>query len=109
MRYLIVNADDFGLSAGTNRGIAIAHEQGIVTSASVMVREAAAREAFAYGRDHPELDLGLHVDLGEWRYRDDAWVPVYHVVDVADERAVAAEVHRQIEAFQDMHGAPPTH
>jgi len=37
-RYLIVNADDFGQSPGVNRGIIQAHEHGIVTSASLMVR-----------------------------------------------------------------------
>ena len=40
-RYLIVNADDFGLSEGVNRGIVRAHEGGIVTSASLMVRQLA--------------------------------------------------------------------
>src|SRR5437870_3779943 len=43
-RYLIVNADDFGLSPGVNRGIIEAHEHGIVTSASLMVRWPAAGE-----------------------------------------------------------------
>src|SRR4051794_16830036 len=47
-RYVIVNADDFGQSRGINRGIILAHEQGIVTSASLMVRWAAAAEAAAY-------------------------------------------------------------
>ena len=37
-RILIVNADDFGRSAAVNDGIMRAHEQGIVTSASLMVR-----------------------------------------------------------------------
>src|SRR5204863_472869 len=32
-RWLIVNADDLGLSAGTNRGIFEAHENGVVTGA----------------------------------------------------------------------------
>jgi predicted glycoside hydrolase/deacetylase ChbG (UPF0249 family) len=44
-KYLIVNADDFGQSAGINRGIIAAHEQGMVTSASLMVRWPAAHEA----------------------------------------------------------------
>ncbi len=52
-RYLIVNADDFGLSEGVNRGIIRAHEQGIVTSASLMVRGAAAAEAARYARAAP--------------------------------------------------------
>jgi predicted glycoside hydrolase/deacetylase ChbG (UPF0249 family) len=33
-----VNADDYGQSAGVNRGIIEAHEHGIFTSASLMVR-----------------------------------------------------------------------
>ena len=41
-RVLIVNADDLGLSEAVNTGIAAAHERGIVTSASLMVRQGAA-------------------------------------------------------------------
>ena len=37
MKYLIVNADDFGASDGINRGIVDGHRQGIVTSTSAMV------------------------------------------------------------------------
>ena len=33
-RYLIVNADDLGMSSGINAGILEAHRDGIVTSAS---------------------------------------------------------------------------
>lgn len=33
---LIVNADDFGISAGVNRGILETHNRGIVTSTSLM-------------------------------------------------------------------------
>ena len=63
-RWVIVNADDFGRSRGVNRGIVEAHERGIVTSASLMVRWAAAADAAAYARMRPELSVGLHVDLG---------------------------------------------
>ena len=49
-RALIVNADDFGLSPGVNAGVARTHEQGILTSASLMVRQPAADEAAAYAR-----------------------------------------------------------
>ena len=44
-RYLVVNADDFGRSEGVNRGILRAHERGIVTSTSLMVRWPAAEHA----------------------------------------------------------------
>ena len=38
-RFLVVNADDLGLSAAVNDGIFAAHSEGIVTSASLMVRQ----------------------------------------------------------------------
>ena len=50
-RILIVNADDFGLSAGVNCGIAEAHDEGIVTSASLMVHMPAAAEAVTLVRN----------------------------------------------------------
>src|SRR5215470_9116375 len=63
-RYLIVNADDFGMCKGVNRGIIEAHARGIVTSTSLMVtRPVAAEDAAQRAREHPSLDLGLHVDL----------------------------------------------
>jgi predicted glycoside hydrolase/deacetylase ChbG (UPF0249 family) len=108
-RYLIVNADDFGVSPGVNQGIIEAHEHGIVTSASLMVRWPAAAEAAAYSQEHPNLSLGLHFDLCEWVYRDETWVPVYEVVPVDDITAVADEVSRQLATFRRLVGQDPTH
>jgi predicted glycoside hydrolase/deacetylase ChbG (UPF0249 family) len=108
-RHLIVNADDFGQSPGVNRGIIEAHERGIVTSASLMVRWPAAVAAAAYARAHPRLGVGLHVDLGEWVYRDGDWALRYQVVPPEDGTAVAAEVARQLAAFHRLVGRDPTH
>jgi chitin disaccharide deacetylase len=109
-RRLVVNADDFGLSAGVNAGILRAHREGIVTSASLMVRAPAAVHAVAAAAANPQLDVGLHVDLGEWS--PDAggdWRPRYEVVDLADEAAVVAELERQVARFCELAGRPPTH
>lgn len=108
-RELIINADDFGMSASVNRGIIKAHEDGVVTSASLMVRREAAAEASAYARTHPNLSVGLHVDLGEWIFQDEEWQPLYSVVDLASRMAVRDEVERQLRAFRDLVGANPTH
>lgn len=108
-RFLIVNADDFGLSSGVNKGIVEAYQLGIVTSASLMVRWPGAKDAAAYGRVHPGLSLGLHIDLGEWSFRDWEWVPEYEVVDLTDAEAVSHEVSRQIEQFRRLVDREPTH
>ncbi|MEA3208227.1 MAG: hypothetical protein QOE70_1284 [Chthoniobacter sp.] len=107
---LIVNADDFGRSHAVNAGVIKAHEDGIVRSASIMVRWPAALEAAEYGKSHPELSLGLHVDLGEWLYLANHWMPIYEVVPSHSKfHTVEDEALRQIEAFEQLVGKPPTH
>jgi predicted glycoside hydrolase/deacetylase ChbG (UPF0249 family) len=106
---LIVNADDFGLSPGVNEGIAVAHEKGILTSASLMVRWPAAAQAAAYARQHPRLSVGLHLDLGEWTFKDEDWQLAYQVVPMDDVAAVAQEIDRQLKQFRDLTGCEPTH
>jgi predicted glycoside hydrolase/deacetylase ChbG (UPF0249 family) len=107
---LVVNADDFGLSDGVNRGIVEAHERGIVTSASLMVRQPAAAAAADYARGHKSLGVGLHLDLGEWEFKDGVWTTVYELVPHDDAGAVARELDRQITEFSRLMGdATPTH
>lgn len=108
-RAAIVNADDFGQSAGINRGIVVAHERGIVTSASLMVRGQAASAAAAYARAHPRLSVGLHVDLGEAIYRDGEWITLYERVDRLDAARVEAEIRAQLSRCRELLGRDPTH
>jgi predicted glycoside hydrolase/deacetylase ChbG (UPF0249 family) len=108
-RRLIVNADDLGLSAGVNRGVARAHEQGILTSASLMVRAPHAAEAVAHARAHPRLSVGLHLDLEQWRYAGEPWTGAHDGVALADAAAVAVEVAVQLARFRALTGGEPTH
>lgn len=109
-RALIVNADDFGLSPGVNAGVVRAHERGILTSASLMVRQAGTAEAVSYARANPALSLGLHFDLGEWAQRDGKWAAVYEVVEVdGDPAPVEAEIRSQLARFRELTGREPTH
>jgi predicted glycoside hydrolase/deacetylase ChbG (UPF0249 family) len=108
--FLVVNADDFGLSEGVNRGIIAAHERGIVTSTSLMVRQLAAEDAARYARKHRKLSVGLHVDLGEWTVGDDGkWLFRYEVADLNDPRAVRKELLAQLARFRKLIGRNPTH
>ncbi|HBG08342.1 MAG: hydrolase [Geobacteraceae bacterium GWC2_58_44] len=67
MKELIINADDFGLSSGANRGIVTAWQQGVLTGASLMVGGAAFKEAVALAGEHPGLQVGLHLTLVQGR------------------------------------------
>jgi len=64
-RNLIVNADDLGWTAGVNRGIAEAHRNGIVTSASLLANGGAFAEAVELARDTGGLGLGVHLNLND--------------------------------------------
>ncbi len=108
-RRLIVNADDFGLTSGVNRGIIEARERGILTSASLMVRGSAAAEAADYARRHRAFSVGLHFDAAEWRFERGEWVQNYVVADSSDENAVRLELERQLNAFTELVGRTPTH
>ena len=63
MGRLILNADDFGLTAGVNRAIVELHRAGLLTSTTLMARAAATEEAIELARDLPALGVGCHVVL----------------------------------------------
>jgi chitin disaccharide deacetylase len=63
----------------------------------------------AFARAAPTLGLGLHLDLAEWIYAARGWQPVYEVVDHGDANAVCTEIWRQVERFDHLYGAYPTH
>jgi predicted glycoside hydrolase/deacetylase ChbG (UPF0249 family) len=108
-RRLIVNADDLGLSEAVNAGVAAAHERGIVTSASMMVRQGAAAAAADYANSRPGLAVGLHIDLGQWDYENGEWMVAYERCPPQDEASVEAECRAQLEAFRLLLDRDPTH
>ncbi len=63
MRRLIVNADDFGFTAGINRAIVEAHSHGIVTSSTLMANGRAFEDAVRLAATVPRLSVGCHVVL----------------------------------------------
>jgi hopanoid biosynthesis associated protein HpnK len=121
---LIVHADDFGLSEAVNRAVIAAHENGIVTSTSIMAGGAAFEHAAALARSQPSLDVGVHLTLTEQRpvaanvpslLDRNGELPA-HATDLARRRAlgkvsmadVRIELEAQIRRVLDA-GVTPTH
>jgi hopanoid biosynthesis associated protein HpnK len=80
-RFAIINADDFGLSTAVNGSVFQAHDQGILTSTSLMVTGAAVAAAVDYAHAHPTLGVGLHLVVIKGR----AALPSNHIPNLVDE------------------------
>lgn len=64
MRRLIINADDFGLTAGVNRAISECCSTGVVTSTTLMANSRAFHQAVEIGKGFPSnAGVGCHVVL----------------------------------------------
>ncbi len=126
MKHLIVNADDFGLSKEVNSAVEIAHREGVLTSASLMIAEKGTTEAISVARNNPDLGVGLHLSLVQGK-------PVLPIAEIASivttsgcffsnpvtagmrffflrkcRDALRNEIEAQIEKFLDT-GLVPTH
>lgn len=101
MQCVVVNGDDLGLSPGINQGIAEAHQQGVLTSASLMVEMPASREGAELAHNLPALSVGLHADLSSMGGQQ-----------LAGRNAAQhcrAVLQRQLDRFQELVGRLPTH
>jgi len=63
---IIINADDFGYCDNRNAGIVKSFNQGVVSSVSLLVNGASAKQAVCLAREH-SIPLGLHLNLTEGR------------------------------------------
>ncbi|MBI3512844.1 MAG: hopanoid biosynthesis-associated protein HpnK [Proteobacteria bacterium] len=66
-KHLVVTADDFGLTHEVNAAVELAHTDGILSAASLMVAGDAAADAVTRARRLPRLGVGLHLVLVDGR------------------------------------------
>ncbi len=125
-KYLIINADDFGMCRAANLATFDLLKCGGITSATVMVPCGWAPEACKFAMENPQFAIGVHLTLtSEWsRYR---WSPVaasstdslrdkdgymHHESNQVEENVdldeVEGEIRAQIERVKKL-GLTPSH
>jgi predicted glycoside hydrolase/deacetylase ChbG (UPF0249 family) len=121
-RLLIVNADDFGRSAGINHGIVRAHREGIVTSTTLMTNAPGTAHAATLAATTPGLAIGVHLVLTYARpllnpsrirslVREDGsfWRPTELLARPIDRREALLEYRAQFARTRELVGREPTH
>jgi len=63
MYKLIINADDFGLDEGVNRGIAVSFTRGILSSTTILANGSAFEDAVEQVRKNPVIRTGIHFNI----------------------------------------------
>ena len=114
---LIVNADDFGISIGTNYGILEAHKNGIVSSTTLMVNMPACGHAIELAKSNPTLGVGIHFNLTKGKpmttidsltSTSGEFFKNYKNVALAKEEDIEKELRAQLEKFLS-YGIEPSH
>ena len=124
-KYLIINADDFGMCHSANLAVMDLFKKGGITSATVMTPCNWAKEAGVWAAQHPEYAVGVHLTFtSEWK--NFRWAPVtgnkdslvddegfmYYESDEFEEKCdledVVAEIKAQVARFKSF-GCEPSH
>jgi chitin disaccharide deacetylase len=125
-RYLIINADDYGMCHASNAAVEDLFDNGYITSTTLMAACPWAEEALQRAKRNPRMNVGLHLTLNsEWElYR---WGPVsrtpvpslldgggyfHRTVEPLLAQATADDVKTELQAQLDWmtsRGYTPTH
>jgi predicted glycoside hydrolase/deacetylase ChbG (UPF0249 family) len=126
-KLLIIHADDMGLSHSVNTATIKAFDNKGITSGSIMVPCPWAPEIAAYVKDHPGMDVGIHLTMtAEWDlYKWGGITPADQIPSLLDKNnyffpsveelgksAKASEAEKELRAQIDKamaYGVQPTH
>ncbi len=64
-RFLVVTADDFGLTEAISDGIVAAHRRGIVRSTALLMNGVSTGHALKLRQECPDLEIGAHLGIVE--------------------------------------------
>ncbi len=123
-KYLIVNADDYGMCNAANEAVEELFIGGWLKSSTIMMPCPAAEHAVKFSIDHPEYAIGIHTTLtSEWKkYR---WKPLtdgkslidedgfmWRESDLVEKNATLSDIEKEVRAQIDLAhnmGMKPSH
>lgn len=123
-KYLIVNADDYGMCNAANEAVEELFSGGWLKSSTIMMPCPAAEHAVKFSIDHPEYAIGIHTTLtSEWgKYR---WKPLtdgktlidedgfmWRESDLVEKNASLSDIEKEVRAQIDLAhsmGMKPSH
>lgn len=118
LKKIIFNADDFGMCEGVNYGIIRSHQDGVLSSTTLLVNAESTTQAVELAKQNPTLKVGLHltctigkpVTEGDFNYVDDRGYFKNNNEHIhCDPDALYNEWKAQIEKFINLMGYKPTH
>ena len=122
VKKLIINADDFGVTEGVNKGVIDSHTDGVLTSATMLVNMPFTEQAFGEAKKYPDLGVGIHLaatigkplvpDAKSFTDAEGNFLKLANYLGgdvVADVEELYIEWKAQIEQFIRLAGKLPTH
>ena len=107
-RFLIINADDLGISPEVNQAIFSAHEKGTITDSSLLIKGPYSKDAIEMIKKIPSFRVGLHINLDPllgWESPGKERFSRQELLKLIDEPdftvRVSREIDNQITAFKD--------
>ncbi len=100
-KYLIINADDYGLCKSANEAVEELFLNGRLLSSTVMTPCPAADDAMAFAKSHPEFAIGVHLTMtNEWpTYR---WKPFTDSKSLVNDEGYMWRSAREVEKNADI-------
>ncbi len=123
-KYLLINADDFGMCKSANEAVFDLFRSGRLKSSTVMIPCPAAKEAVAFSVENPEYAIGIHLTTtSEWdTYRWSSLTGgkslcdkdgfMWATAEDADRKGKYEEIEKEIRAQIDLAhswGMKPSH
>lgn len=100
-KYLIINADDFGMCGSANEAVIDLFLSGRIRSSTVMLPCEASKEAVRFSIEHPEFAIGVHLTMtNEWDSHN--WKPLTSGKSLIDERGYMWKSTKLVEKNADL-------